>query len=298
MKILVAGAQGQVARALYACAARHSRHVVESKGRPGFDLLQPRGLERTLGELKPDLVVNAAAYTAVDNAERDPAMAYAINRDGAGALAALAAIHDCPIIHLSTDYVFDGSKVGAYQEEDATGPTGVYGHSKLAGEAAVAAANSRHIILRTAWVYAAHGSNFVRTMLRLAKERPELRVVADQRGNPTYAVHLAEAILAIADRIAAPQASPWGVYHAAGTGETTWHEFAMAIVEAALPLGLAPLPVLPITTAEYPVAAKRPANSCLDCSKLASTFAVRLPHWRDGLKACIAELALHNKNSG
>jgi dTDP-4-dehydrorhamnose reductase len=298
MKILVAGAQGQVARALYACASREGRHVVETKGRPAFDLLQPQGLERTLGELKPDLVINAAAYTAVDNAERDPATAYAINRDGAGTLADLAAMHDCPIIHISTDYVFDGSKVGAYVEDDATGPTGVYGRSKLAGEAAVAAANKRHIIVRTAWVYAARGSNFLRTMLRLARERSELRVVADQRGNPTYAVHLAEAILGIADRIGMAQPSPWGIYHVAGTGDTTWHEFARAIVSAAHPLGIVPVPVLPITTAEFPLPAKRPANSCLDCSKLQATFAERLPHWRDGLQACIAELAAGAANSG
>jgi dTDP-4-dehydrorhamnose reductase len=298
MKILVAGAQGQVARALYACAARAGRHAVETKGRPAFDLMQPQSLERTLGELKPDLVVNAAAYTAVDHAERDPATAYAINRDGAGALAALAAVHGCPIVHLSTDYVFDGSKAGAYVEEDATRPTGVYGQSKLEGEAAVAAANRRHIIVRTAWVYAAYGSNFVRTMLRLARERPELRVVADQRGNPTYAAHLAEAILAIADRLGAAKPSPWGIYHAAGTGDTTWYEFAQSIVAAAHPLGIAQVPVLPITTAEFPLAAKRPANSCLDCRKLQSTFAVRLPHWREGLRACIGELAAGNANSG
>jgi dTDP-4-dehydrorhamnose reductase len=272
--------------------------VVGAKGRPGLDLMQPESLERTLGELKPDLVVNAAAYTAVDQAERDPATAYAINRDGAGALAALAAVHDCPIIHLSTDYVFDGSKAGAYVEEDATGPTGVYGQSKLAGEAVVAAANRRHIIVRTAWVYAAYGNNFVRTMLRLARERPELRVVVDQRGNPTYAVHLAEAILAIAERLGKTKASPWGIYHAAGMGDTTWHEFAQSIVKAAHPLGIAPVPVLPITTAEFPLPAKRPANSCLDCRKLQSTFAVRLPHWQEGLRACIAELAAANANSG
>jgi len=297
MKILVAGAQGQVARALHAYALRHGRHVVVTKGRPQFDLLQPQSLESTLRELNPDLVVNAAAYTAVDNAERDPATAFAINGDGAGALAALAAMHNCPIIHISTDYVFDGSKAGAYVEEDATGPTGVYGRSKLAGEAAVAAANKRHIIVRTAWVYAAYGSNFLRTMLRLAKERSELRVVADQRGNPTYAVHLAEAILGIADRLGTAQTSPWGIYHAAGSGDTTWHEFATAIVNAAHPLGIVPLPVLPITTAEFPLPAKRPANSCLDCSKLQSTFAARLPHWREGLQACIAELAAGNAKS-
>jgi dTDP-4-dehydrorhamnose reductase len=296
MKILVAGAQGQVARALQACAARTGTHAVVTRGRPGFDLLEPAALARTVGELKPDVIVNTAAYTAVDNAEQEAALAYAINRDGAGALATAAAALGCPIIHLSTDYVFAGTKIGAYDEDDATGPTGVYGRSKLAGEAAVVAANARHIILRTAWVYAAHGSNFVRTMLRLAKERPALRVVADQHGNPTYAPHLAEAILAIAAAIGGGRVTPWGVYHAAGTGDTSWHEFAAAIVNAAGPLGIAPLPVLPITTAEFPTAARRPANSCLDCRKLERTFGLRLPHWRQGLDACIGELAANAKS--
>ena len=296
MKILVAGGQGQVARALHACAARTGTHALVAQGRPGFDLLQPEAMARTLAELNPELIVNAAAYTAVDNAEREAATAYAINRDGAGALAVAAAARGCPIIHLSTDYVFAGAKAGAYGEDDATGPTGVYGRSKLEGEAAVAAANTRHVILRTAWVYAAHGSNFVRTMLRLAKERPALRVVADQRGNPTYAPHLAEAILTIAAVIGSGRSSPWGIYHAAGTGDASWHEFATAIIDAAGPLGIAPVPVLPITTAEFPTAACRPANSCLDCRKLERTFGVRLPHWRQGLHACISELAGNAKS--
>jgi dTDP-4-dehydrorhamnose reductase len=297
MKILVAGVQGQVARALHACAARTGTHALVAQGRPGFDLLHPEAMARTVAELNPDLVVNAAAYTAVDNAEREAATAYAINRDGARALAAAAAAEGCPIIHLSTDYVFAGTKAGAYGEDDATGPTGVYGRSKLEGEAAVAGANARHIILRTAWVYAAHGSNFVRTMLRLATERPALRVVADQRGNPTYAPHLAEAILAIAAVIGSGRSSPWGIYHAAGTGDTSWHEFATAIVNAAGPLGITPVPVSPIATAEFPTAAQRPANSCLDCRKLEHTFGLRLPHWRQGLHACINEL-VGNAKSG
>jgi dTDP-4-dehydrorhamnose reductase len=291
MKILVAGAQGQLARALYDCAARQRTHTLVTQGRPDFDLRNPIALAHRMGELLPDLIVNAAAYTAVDKAEGDAATAYAINRDGAGVLATVAAAYDCPIIHVSTDYVFDGAKMGEYREGDATGPTGVYGRSKLEGETAVARANARHIILRTAWVYAAHGGNFVRTMLRLAQERPELRVVADQRGNPTYAPHLAEAILAIAVSLKADRPVTWGIYHAAGRGDTTWHEFASAIVNAAGPLGIAPVPVLPITTAEFPTPAKRPANSCLDCSKLERAFGVRLPHWRQGLQACIAELA-------
>ena len=291
MKILVAGAQGQLARALRACASRQREHTLVTYGRPEFDLCHPAALAQTAAQFLPDLIVNAAAYTAVDRAEAEPATAYAINRDGAGALAAVAAAHDCPIIHVSTDYVFDGAKIGDYREDDATGPTGVYGRSKLEGEVVVARTNPRHIILRTAWVYAAYGGNFVRTILRLAKERPELRVVADQRGNPTYAPHLAEAILSIAVRIKANDPLSWGVYHAAGAGATTWHEFAVAIVNAAAPLGVAPVPVVPITTAEYPLPTRRPANSCLDCSKLERAFGLRLPHWRRGLQACIAELA-------
>ena len=297
MKILVAGAEGQVARALRACAARNDTHVLVTQGRPQFDLLHPEAMARTMAELNPDLIINAAAYTAVDSAEREAATAYAINRDGAGALAAAAAAQGCPIIHLSTDYVFAGAKLGAYGEDDATGPTGVYGRSKLEGEAAVARANPRHLILRTAWVYAAHGSNFVRTILRLARERPELRVVADQRGNPTYAPHLAEAILAIAATIGGGRPLAWGIYHAAGTGDASWHEFATAIVNAASPLGIAPVPVLPISSEEFPTAAQRPANSCLDCRKLERTFGVRLPHWRQGLHACISELAASAKSA-
>ena len=291
MKILVAGAEGQLARALRECATRQRTHTLLTRGRPDFDLRQPTALAQVVGEVRPDLIVNAAAYTAVDRAESDAASAFAINRDGAAALAAAAAAHDCPIIHISTDYVFDGAKLGEYREDDATGPSGVYGRSKLEGEKAVATANPQHLILRTAWVYAAYGANFVRTMLRLATERPELRVVADQRGNPTYAPHLAEAILSIAACSAGKHSAPWGVYHAAAAGATTWHEFACAIVHAAGGLGIAPVPVLPITTAEFPTPAKRPANSCLDCSKLERAFGVRLPHWRDGLQACIAALA-------
>ena len=235
------------------------------------------------------MVINAAAYTAVDKAESDAAAAFALNRDGAGALAAAAAAANCPIIHVSTDYVFDGNKSGAYLEQDATNPLGVYGRSKLEGEAAVATANARHVILRTAWIYGAHGHNFLKTMLRLARERPELRVVADQRGNPTFAPHLADAILAIAAQIG--NGRPWGVYHATAAGETTWHGFAAAIVAAAKPLGVPQIPILPITTADYPTPARRPANSCLDCGKLERVFGVRLPSWQQGLAECLGELA-------
>ncbi len=293
MKILVAGAQGQLAHALGEQARLPDGVTVMVLGRPQLDLRDKATIARAIGMTAPDLVVNAAAYTAVDKAESDAAAAFAVNRDGAGALAAVARAHACPIIHVSTDYVFDGTKEGAYVEDDPVGPTGVYGRSKLEGEIAIAAANPQHVILRTAWVYSAHGHNFLKTMVRLARERPELRVVVDQRGNPTYAPHLADAILAIAAQLGAEAENKkrWGIYHAAGTGETSWYEFASAIIAAAGQLGVPQVPVKAISTSDYPTPARRPANSCLDCSKLARVFGVRLPHWRQGVAECIARLS-------
>jgi len=289
MRLLVAGASGQLAHALVQRSRQLAGVTVIALGRPQLDLLDPASISHAVDAARPDVVINAAAYTAVDKAESDAAAAFALNRDGAGALAAAAGAVGCPIIHVSTDYVFDGNKAGAYVEDDATNPMGVYGHSKLEGEAAVAAANARHVILRTAWIYSAHGHNFLKTMLRLARERPELRVVADQLGNPTFAPHLADAILAIAAQIGS--ARLWGVYHATATSETTWHGFASAIIAAAKPLGVPQVTVVPITTADYPTPARRPANSCLDCSKLERSFGLRLPPWQQGLAECVAELA-------
>lgn len=291
MKILVAGARGQLARALCETVQRPGGHWVVALGRPQLDLLDHATIGRAIADLEPDLLVNAAAYTAVDKAESDKATAFAVNRDGAAALASAARATNIPIIHVSTDYVFDGRKAGAYIETDATSPLGVYGRSKLEGELAVAAANPRHVILRTAWLYAPYGANFLRTMLRLARERPELRVVADQRGQPTYVPHLAAAILAIAEALPGKQGQEaWGTYHIAAGGETTWHGFAGAIVRAGARLGVPQVPVVPITTAEYPTLAARPANSRLDCSKLERTFGVCMPHWQQGLAECMAEL--------
>ena len=291
MKILVAGAQGQLARALLGQAQARGGMNVVALGRPQLDLLDKASIPRVIAAVQPDLVVNAAAYTAVDRAESDAEAAFAINRDGAGALAAAAAAGSCPILHVSTDYVFDGTKAGAYVETDGTNPVGVYARSKLEGEVAVAAANPRHLILRTAWLYAPYGQNFLRTMLRLAHERPQLRVIADQHGNPTYAPHLADAILAIAARLGDDNGeAAWGTYHAAAGGETTWAGFAAAIVAAGARLGVPQVPVIPITTADYPLPAKRPANSRLDCSKLARTFGVRLPPWQQGVVECVEQL--------
>jgi dTDP-4-dehydrorhamnose reductase len=293
VRILVAGAQGQLARALREAAATVGDVAVTVAGRPTLDVTDAASIARALDAAAPDLVVNAAAYTAVDKAETEVEAALAINRHGAGALAQAAAERICPIIHVSSDYVFDGEKAEPYTESDPTNPLGAYGRSKLAGELAVAAANPHHIVLRTAWLYDASGHNFLNTILRLAKARPQLDVVADQHGSPTYAPHLARAILVIArqlERGAGPPA--WGIYHATSRGETTWHGFASAIVASgAARLGTPRVRVLPITAAQYPLPARRPANSRLDCSKLACAFGVRLPTWQQGLAACFARLA-------
>lgn len=290
MKILVAGGQGQLARALVEQGQARDGVTVVAIGRPELDLCKPNTIERAMAAVTPALVVNAAAYTAVDKAETDAAAAFALNCDGAAALAAAATAAGVPIIHVSTDYVFGGAKASAYVETDVVGPTGAYGWSKLAGEEVVMGANPQHLILRTAWVFAPYGANFLKTIVRLAKERPELRVVADQRGNPTYAPHLAAAILAVAEKLANGGQPAWGIYHAAGAGETTWHGFAKAIVAAGKLFGVPQVPVTAIATADYLTPAKRPANSCLDCGKLERVFGVRLPPWQEGVEECMSRL--------
>jgi dTDP-4-dehydrorhamnose reductase len=287
--ILVTGGTGQLAAAL----ATLGRERVQRVGRPAFDFDRPETIEATFGAVAPGLVVNAAAYTAVDKAESDSVAAYRANRDGPEALARLCAAAGIPLIHVSTDYVFDGEKPSPYVETDAVGPRSVYGASKLAGEMAVLASGARTIILRTAWVYAAGGHNFVRTMLRLGQTRDAVSVVADQHGCPTAAADLAAAILAIARRI---EVDGWndirsGIFHAAGTGETTWHGFAMAVFKEASRHGAKiPASVASITTAEYPTPARRPANSRLDCTRLADAFGIRLPDWHDSLARTVDEI--------
>ena len=258
-------------------------------GRPGLDFDRPETIAACFRDVAPWLVVNADAYTAVDKAEQDADAAYRANRDGPAELARLCAAAGIPLIHVSTDYVYDGAKGEPYVETDPVAPQGVYGASKLAGEQAVLNTCPSAAVLRTSWVYAPTGRNFVRTMLNLGKTRDRLTVVADQKGCPTTAGDLAAAILEIAARIAATgwQDAYSGVFHAAGTGWTTWHGLATAVFAEAARHG-APTPrVDPITTAEYPTAAKRPADSRLDCTKLAEVFAVRLPEWRPSLARTI-----------
>jgi dTDP-4-dehydrorhamnose reductase len=283
--LLVTGGSGQLARALDDAAKVPVRRV----GRPDFDFDQPDSIAATFHAVRPSLVVNAAAYTAVDAAEDDSAAAYRANRDGPTALARLCADADVPLIHVSTDYVFDGNKGAPYVETDAVAPQGVYGASKLAGEQAVLASCAKAVILRTSWVYAATGKNFVRTMLTVGKTRDRLTVVADQRGCPTTAADLADAVLAIAEQIGTAGWRPHyaGVFHAAGDGETTWHGFATAIFAEAARHGAKIPEVAPLATADWPTKAKRPADSRLDCGKLRAVFGIQMPPWRASLARTI-----------
>jgi dTDP-4-dehydrorhamnose reductase len=292
MRIFVAGAGGQLGQSLVAAVAGDEAIELVAVGRPEIDLQKRDTLARALDRAAPALVVNAAAYTAVDRAEAEQSIANAINCDGAGALAEVAAQRSLPIIHISTDYVFDGEKQGAYRESDPPNPQTVYGRSKLAGEARVAAANAKHIILRTAWIYSPYGNNFVKTMLRLAGERDELKVVSDQYGNPTYAADLAAIVLAIARQMLSSGggAPPWGLYHAAGAETASWHGLAQFVVTTAARYGLRSVPVRAIVTSEFPTPARRPPNSQLDCGKLAHVFGLRLPSWRDGVERCVERL--------
>lgn len=279
MSILVTGGAGQLASAL----ARAGGDRVRLVGRPGFDFDRPESVETAFRAARPSLVVNAAAYTGVDAAETDAEAAYRANRDGPALLARLCAGSAVPLIHVSTDYVFDGLKGTPYVESDPTSPQGVYGASKLAGEQAVLEAWPRAVVLRTSWVYAADGRNFVRTMLAASRKANRLRVVADQKGCPTNAGDLADAILAAARR----PPDQGGIFHAAGSGWTTWHGLARAVFEEAARHGLTAPTLEAITTADWPTPARRPPDSRLDCGKLAMVLGVRLPHWRDSLGATV-----------
>jgi dTDP-4-dehydrorhamnose reductase len=293
MRLLIAGWQGQLARALAEEAPRRAEVRAFAIGRPALDICELPTIERALNDHSPDVVVNSAAYTAVDQAESDEAAAFALNATGPGLLAAAAARRGVAVIHVSTDYVFDGSKSAPYVETDATAPLNVYGRSKLAGETAVAAANPRHVILRTAWVHSPWGKNFVKTMLRLGAERDIVRVVDDQVGSPTYAPHLASAILEIAARIGRGGMSQadWGLYHAAGSGETSWCGLAREVFAQSSARGMKTPHVEAISAAQYPTPARRPANSRLDCGKLERRLGISLPHWRDGVNDCLNRLA-------
>ena len=287
MTILVTGGAGQLATAL----VQEGGEAIQRVGRPGFDFDHPDTIEATFRAAAPSLVVNAAAYTAVDAAEKDEAAAARANHHGPAALARLCAASGIPFIHVSTDYVFDGNKGTPYVETDPTNPTGVYGATKLSGEQAVLEAHDRAIILRTSWVYSATGKNFVRTMLGAAQKMDRLRVVGDQQGCPTSARDLAAAILAVAARLRGGWRTEYaGIYHASGDGSTTWHGLATAVFEAARPLGHKIPIVDAIRTEDWPTPARRPPDSRLDCDKLARVFGVRQPAWQSSVASVVSEL--------
>jgi len=286
MRILISGQHGQVSSELQKRLGVLGELVVP--GRDQLNLSQPEQIRQQVRRVRPDLIINAAAYTAVDKAQSDAAAAFAVNAEAPGILAEEALALGIPLIHYSTDYVFDGSKIEPYNEADEPHPLGVYGKSKLAGEQAITAVQGKHLILRTSWVYSAHGHNFLRTMQRLLQEKPELRIVADQIGAPTWAGTIANSTLALIERWQAGERGAWGTYHLTAQGETSWFGFAQAIGEALRKQGKPCAHLLPIPSSEYPTPAARPSNSRLDCSRLLREWGVSQPDWQTALRECLA----------
>lgn len=290
MRVAVTGVNGQVALSLAELSETGRAFELIRLGRPELDLARPETIASALERARPDLVVSAAAYTAVDKAEDDRDAAFAVNATAPGELARAAARLGAPVLHLSTDYVFDGAKPEPYVETDPVNPQTVYGASKQAGEAAVLASGARALVVRTSWVHAPFGANFVRIMLRLAVERDVVSVVADQRGGPTYAPHLAAGVVAIGRQFVEEADRPNEILHLSGSGETTWAEFATAVFEGANRRGGPSARVDPIASADFPTRAKRPGNSRLDCSRAEQAYGVRLPPWREGLAQSLDRL--------
>jgi dTDP-4-dehydrorhamnose reductase len=288
MKLLVLGAAGQVGRELCRAAWPPGTSIAAAD-RAEIEIADRNAVFAAIERERPDVVVNAAAYTAVDRAESEPDAAWAANCTGPANLAAACRETAIPLVHLSTDYVFDGAKIEPYREDDPVNPLGVYGKSKEAGDRAIREALPEHVILRTAWVYSAHGHNFVKTMLRLGAERPVLRVVADQTGSPTSAADVAAAIRQVVRQLQAGNAK-WGTYNFTGAGAVTWHGFAEAIFELAAPWRDPSPRVEAITTAEYPTPARRPANSVLDCTCIGKSFGIIPRAWQEALAEVIHEL--------
>ncbi|MBS3935574.1 MAG: dTDP-4-dehydrorhamnose reductase [Sulfuritalea sp.] len=304
-RILLTGKNGQVGFELQRALAPLG--AIVAVGRSDCDLADAAAIRRLVAETRPDIIVNPAAYTAVDRAEAEPQRAQAINGDAPGIFGEEAAKLGALVVQYSTDYVFDGRQAGGYAEDDAPNPQSVYGRTKLAGEQALAASGAQHLIFRTSWVFGAHGANFAKTMLRLAAERPGLKVVADQFGAPTSAALIADVTAQILGQYIRgrrpagadfPAPFPYGLYHLVAGGRTNWHEYAQTVVRAAQaaahltdkPLRMGPADVQAITTAEYPLPAPRPANSCLDTTRLRDTFGLCLPDWRHGLQHVLTQL--------
>ncbi|ROM59372.1 dTDP-4-dehydrorhamnose reductase [Pseudomonas rhodesiae] len=287
MKILITGQHGQVSQALQQRLPPLGELIV--LGREQLDLTNVDQIRQQVRAHRPGLIINAAAHTAVDQAESEPEVAFAINAIAPGILAEEAKALGAPLIHYSTDYVFDGSKPAPYTEADTPNPLGVYGQSKLAGEQAIAAVGGEHLILRTSWVYSNHGKNFLLTMQRLLQEKPQMRIVADQIGAPTWAGTIADSTRALIEHWQAGAAGAWGVYHLTAQGETSWFGFAQAINEHLRATGKACAELEAIPSSAYPTPAKRPLNSRLDCSRLKQQWHVAQPHWLDALRECLAQ---------
>ncbi len=290
MRIAVTGKQGQVVSALLERGPVAGVEIV-AVGRPELDLVDRASIRAVLSQIKLDVIVSAAAYTAVDKAESEEELAFVVNAEGPTAIAEVAKELGVPIVHLSTDYVFSGDKQGLYVETDATGPVSVYGRSKLAGEEGVAAANPNHVILRTAWVYSPFGANFLKTMLRLAETRDAVNVVADQHGTPTSALDIADAVIAMATLLCADSDPKLrGIFHMTGSGEGTWADFAEAIFAGLQAKCGREVSVGRITTMDYPTLAKRPANSRLSNDKLKQVYGIVLPDWRQSTRVVLDRL--------
>ena len=293
-KLLLIGKNGQVGFELRRSLAPLG--TVTAVDRTECDLADPASIRELVRRVQPDVIVNPAAYTAVDRAESEPGLAHAVNAVAPGILGEEAARLGALVVHYSTDYVFDGTQPGFYRESDAPNPQNVYGASKLAGEQALRASGARHLVFRTSWVVGVHGGNFAKTMLRLAAARAELNVVADQFGAPTSAALLAD-VTAHVVRQASVQAGgdfPYGVYHVAAGGETNWHGYACHVIEraraAGLPVAVPPSAIRPIPASDYPTPARRPGNSRLDTQKFRDTFGLALPHWREGVDHILDQL--------
>ncbi len=288
--ILITGANGQVGRELMRRGGG-CRLPLLGGTHEDLDITRAHVIHEEIIDTRPAVVVNAAAYTAVDKAEEEAESAFAVNRDGAINLAQACAVAGVPLIHLSTDYVFDGSKMGPYTEDDPVCPINVYGKSKEAGEREVRERLRRHLIVRASWVYGVHGTNFVKTMLRVGREREELRVVADQHGCPTSAGDIAGTVITLVNRILeGGDDFPWGTYHYAGAGATTWHGLAEAVFVLAAAHWDRKITVTPLSTAEYPTAARRPVNSVLDCGRIEAALGIHPRPWREALSEVVTEL--------
>jgi len=292
MRVLATGKHGQLVRSLIEQAGEGDGIHIATVGRPDVDMEEAGAIARAIEQAHPDVVINAAAFTAVDRAEDEPHRAFRINAEAAGEAAAAAHRAGAPIVHISTDYVFDGESRIPYREDSETGPIGIYGRSKLAGEARVMAATPNHLIVRTAWVYSPFGSNFLKTMMALAQRNSLVKVVADQTGNPSSALDLADGLLAVLKCWRdGERTGLGGLYHLAGTGDTNWADFARAIFEECRAVGLPAAEVEPITTSQWPTKAARPANSTLDTSKFAADFGFEMPHWRQSTGEIVRRLA-------